>query len=362
MKVSTLVVGAAMLAAPTFAEPALAGDAGPVAAAATKVFTLTKLVGDKAGAASITDPNLVNPWGIAALSGGAPWIANNGTGTSEIVEGNSGTLGSPVFLIPSPSGGVGAPTGVVAYAGTAFLVSSNGMSGSSNFIFDTEDGTILGWSPAASSSSAVIAFDGSAQNDVFKGLALATVGKASELFATDFHNAQVVIFDDKFKKIGSFTDKSAPAGYAPFNIASIGGNLYVTFAKQDAAKHDNLDGAGAGLIDVFTTSGKLVRRLVTGGKLNAPWGLAIAPKTFGSLAGALLVGNFGDGRINAYNATTGAFVGQMIGTNGKALVIDGLWAITVNSAGTLTFTAGTNHENDGLLGTIAPSAAAVAVR
>src|SRR5271166_3088392 len=316
-------------------------------------FSQQNLVSHIPGLAAWTDPNLVNPWGVAFSPTSPFWVADNGTGLATLYN-STGTPLSLVVTIPPPTGQMGpaAPDGQVFNPNPANF-------GGSHFIFATEDGTISSWSGG---TSAVLNVDDSSANTVFKGLALAANGSNTYLYATDFHNNAIDVFDTNFNKVtlgGSFTDPSLPAGYAPFGIRASGGFLYVTYALQDAAKHDDVAGPGHGFVDVFDTNGNLIQRLVSMGALNSPWGLAWAPAGFGKFSGDLLVGNFGDGTINAFDPKTGNLLGQIDGANGMPLVNDGLWALTFGNGGNggskniLYFTAGLNHESDGLFGSIA---------
>jgi uncharacterized protein (TIGR03118 family) len=326
-------------------------------------FVQTNLVADTAGVAAHTDTNLVNAWGIAFGPGGPFWIANNGTGTSTLYDGTGATAGAPVGIPPlaaTPTA-TAAPTGTV-FNGNAneFLV--NGPGTAAFFLFATEDGTISAWDGGA---SAVLKVDNAAGSDVYKGLALANQGGSDFLYATDFRHGVVDVFNSSFQAPGpggppsTFTDPALTAmGFAPFGIQNIGGNLFVTFAKQDAAKHDDVAGPGNGFIDVFTPNGTMVQRLVSNGALNSPWGLAVAPAGFGSFGGDLLVGNFGDGGINAFNPSTGASLGPLTDTSGTPIKIDGLWGLAFGGGGlagspdTLFFTAGPAGETHGLFGSL----------
>jgi uncharacterized protein (TIGR03118 family) len=258
-----------------------------------------------------------------------------------------------------------APTGQVFNADqSAFMVKDKmGHSGSAVFLFDTENGTIDGWSPGVNPSGpspsvvTEVARNNGA-NAVYKGLAIATSGGKPFLYATNFRSGRVEAYNARFKPVelpgGLFVDPRMPAGYGPFGIAEIMGKLYVTFAKQDATLHDDVAGRGHGFVDVFTNSGKFVRRLVTRGALDSPWGLALAPRSFGRFGGALLVGNFGNGHINAYDPVTGKQLGQLRRSNGRPIVIDGLWGLrfgngTAAKTGELLFSAGPDHESHGLL-------------
>ena len=309
------------------------------------------------------DPNLVNAWGLAFNPQGFVWVANAGTSTSTLYDGN-GVPQSLVVAIPPPPGGSEAePSGIVFNASTGFPVSQNGLTGASAFIFASESGTISGWSPNVNLNSAVLAVDNSGAGAIYKGLAHATQGGADFLYATDFHNGRVDVFDANFAPVvltaGAFTDPNLPAGFAPFGIQAIGGQIYVSFAKQDADAEDDVAGAGLGAVDVFDTAGGLVKRLIaTGGKLNAPWGMAIAPADFGQFSNALLVANFGDGTINAFDAATGNSLGTLTRPTGGAIVVDGLWGIAFGNGlnsqptSTLFYTGGPVDESHGVYGRI----------
>jgi uncharacterized protein (TIGR03118 family) len=333
------------------------------------------LVSDQHGKARLTDPDLVNAWGLAASPGtnskpGTPlWVADNGSDKATLYQGNGPGMVSKVPLVVHVTGA--APTGQVFNADqSAFIVKDKkGHSGSALFLFDTENGTIDGWSPGVNpngtgpSTVTEVARNNGA-NAVYKGLAIAMLHGKTFLYATNFRSGRVEAYNSRFKPVelagGLFVDPGLPTGYGPFGIAEITGKLYVTFAKQDATLHDDMAGRGHGFVDVFTNSGRFVRRLVTRGALDSPWGLALAPGGFGRFGGDLLVGNFGDGHINVYNPVTGNHVGQLRTPTGKPIVIDGLWALRFgngNAAKTnqLIFSAGPDGESHGLLGKIVVS-------
>jgi uncharacterized protein (TIGR03118 family) len=330
------------------------------------------LVSDQHGKAHLTDHDLVNAWGLAASPGtnmkpGTPlWVADNGSDKATLYQGNGPMAVSKVGLVVHVTGA--APTGQVFNADqSAFVVKDKmGRSGSSLFLFDTENGTIDGWSPGVNPNGSgpsivtEVARNNGA-NAVYKGLAIATLHGKTFLYATNFRSGRVEAYNARFKPVelpgGLFVDPRLPAGYGPFGIAEIMGKLYVTFAKQDPTLHDDVAGRGHGFVDVFTNSGKFVRRLVTRGALDSPWGLALTPRSFGRFGGDLLVGNFGNGHINVYNPVTGMHLGQLRRPTGKPIVIDGLWALMFgngNAAKTnqLVFSAGPDHESHGLLGKI----------
>ena len=276
------------------------------------------------------------------------------------------------MAIPAPpsagKGAIGAPTGTVFNpTGSGFAISQKGTSGSSRFLFATEDGTIIGWSPTVDRVNGIIAVDRSTVADpagnvgaVYKGLALVTTPAGTFLYATNFRFGTVEVFDSSFNLVTTFTDPAVPAGFAPFGIHNIGGELFVTFAKQKPDKHDDLAGPGNGFVDVFSPNGDLLQRLVSGGRLNSPWAVTLAPATFGAFGGDILVGNFGDGRVNAYNRATGHVEGRLLNATGQPLTIPGLWGLrfpagSLNAVpGALYFTAGINDEHDGLFGDLVP--------
>jgi uncharacterized protein (TIGR03118 family) len=308
-------------------------------------------------AAPATDSSLVNGWGLSASATSPWWTSNNKTNTSTLYSG----LGSKNALTVNVPGG---PTGTVANSNTAaFVVSQGSASSSARFLFATQAGTILGWSPTVNGTAAVVAVDNSGKGAVYDGLALLN----DRLYAADFHNARIDAFDAAFKPLSlPFNDPNLPKGWAPFNIQALNGNLFVTYAQQDKAKHDEVAGGGLGYVDEFTPDGVLVARVASKGNarspLNAPWGLAMAPADFGAFSGDLLVGNFGNGRISAYQQRPDSkwvYKGQLRVANGTPIVIDGLWAIAFgNGAGSgptndLYFLAGPTGESHGLLGFIA---------
>lgn len=324
----------------------------------------TDLVSDQAQVAKHQDPNLVNAWGLAFLPTSPFWVADNATGKLTLYVSNGDgfpTMPSDplVVTVPTPPGvdGPATPTGLVSNTGTGFVVSANGQSAPSLFITVTEDGTISGWNLTVDPLNAILKVDRSPQGAVYKGVALATVNGASFLYATDFHNAQVDMFDSSFQFVKSFTDPKIPANFAPFGIAAIDGKIVVTFAKQALPdRTDDQAGPGNGIVDVFNPDGTLSRRLAAGGALNSPWGLAVTPDGFPPFGHALLVGNFGDGRINAFDLRTGFPLGRLRDDSCKPIVIDGLWSLSFGNdflAGEpdiLYFTAGPDDESHGLFG------------
>jgi uncharacterized protein (TIGR03118 family) len=324
-------------------------------------FATRTLVADSGSGAEHVDANLVNAWGIAFNPTGFVWVANNGSATSTLYDGN-GVPQSLVVAIPPGSAGVSNPTGIVFNSGATFQVTQNGVSGGSAFIFASENGTLSGWSPAVNRTNAIVAVDTGAGGAVYKGLATATFSGASYLYAADFRNGRVDVYDSTWNRVtlpgGGFTDPNLPAGYAPFGIQAIGGRIYVAYAQRATGSIDETKGAGLGIVDVFDAGGALVRRVASGGALNAPWGMAMAPANFGAASNMLLVANFGDGKINAYNADTGAFAGTLSRSGGAPIVIDGLWGIAFGNGvnnqpvNTLFYTAGPGDEAHGVYGRI----------
>ncbi len=325
-------------------------------------YRLSNLVSDLPNIAANTDTNLANPWGLAFGPTTPFWIADNHAGISTIYD-STGAVQSLVVTIPPASGGTppGAPTGMVFNDTTNFVVGST----PARFIFATEDGTISAWNAG---TNAILKAEHT--NTIYKGLELATNGGNAFLFAADFHGGKIDVFDSNFQPVtipGGFVDAGVPAGFAPFNVRKIGGSLYVTYAKQDDEMEDDVPGAGNGYINVFDTAGKKIKRFASGGNLNSPWGIALAPANFGAFGGALLVGNFGDGRINAFDATSGALLGQLKNPNGIPLWVDGLWDLKFGNgtkagdANKLYFTAGISREAHGLFGVIAASEFAITV-
>jgi len=337
MKTSTGLAWSAVL---LFTALPIAGNAW-----AASRFKVVPLVSDQAGAAPKTDPDLVNAWGVARAPGGPDWVADNGTDKSTVYDAKTGSKQSPTVKIPH-----GAPTGIAFVPpGTGFKFTLNGYTYPAEFLFDTESGAIKGWNYFAA-TRAVIVLDNAAGGSVYKGLALDPVDKL--LFAADFANGRVEMFDNRFKRIKTFTDPGVPLRFAPFNVAWLRDHLYVAFAKREKGGTDEVAGKGLGFIDVFDAQGSLVERLVSQGGLNAPWGMTIAPKGFGRFEGALLVGNFGDGVIHAYDPKTGDALGTIKDKSGAPIKIDGLWALEAGPGSSVTFTAGPDDETHGLLGLV----------
>ena len=303
-----------------------------------------------------TDSNLINGWGVAFNPTGFVWVANNGSNTSTLYDGN----GVPNSLVVAMPDGF-SPTGIVFNASQDFKVTSNGVTGVAAFLFAGEGGQIAGWSPAVDRTHTVTAVDNHAGNAVYKALAIGSVGTTNYIYAADFHNRRVDVFDGTFKKAtlpGNFIDPALPAGFSPFGIQAIGGKIYVAYAKQAATGDDEQAGAGLGLVDQFDMSGNFLRQIATGSMLNAPWGMTIAPANFGAASGLLLVGNFGDGKINAFDPVSGDFKGALNKADGTPVVISGLWGIAFGNGvqnqrvNTLYFAAGPGDEAHGAYGRI----------
>jgi uncharacterized protein (TIGR03118 family) len=319
-------------------------------------YKQTNLVANTSGVASHTDSQLSNPWGISFLPGQPFWIANNNGGTSTLydAQGNKQTL-----VVGIPSAAVspcnpGCPTGTVSNNSTDF----NGAA----FLFDTEDGILADWTGAA---NALVAFDNSANNAVYKGLAMVTNGGGNFLLLANFRTGKIDVLDRNFQVTslsGSFTDPNLPAGFAPHGIHNINGQIYVAYAMQDSAKHDPTTGSGSGLVDIFDTNGNFVKRFATNGTLNAPWGVVQTPASFGQFSNDIFVGNFGDGKINAFDST-GKFLGQVTDSGNNVITNAGLWDMVFGAGGTgdpntLYFTAGGANQTSGLFATLIPATAA----
>lgn len=363
-------------------------------------YKQTNLVSDIQGMAPVFDPNLKNPWGLTRSSGSPFWVGNNNSGTSTVY-GTDGTTATPAKFFPDPPGSLfnnfvivpppgfapgtqSAPTGVVFNgSGTDFLLDKGTPAGlPAVFIFATEDGTISGWDPGANvaagakppSINAVLEVDnsdnGSSNGAVYKGATSAEIEKNGNkfkfLYVTNFRSAQVEVYDTNFKRVhlgeDAFHAEEIPDGFAPFNVQNVGGTLFVTYAKQDAARHDPVGGDGLGFVELFSPSGKHIGHLEHGDWFNAPWGVVWTTRDFGEFSNAILVGNFRSGWIAAFNGFTHKFIGFVLkDKTNLPIFIDGLWSLTFGNDGaagpanTLFFTAGINNENDGLFGTITPT-------
>lgn len=319
------------------------------------------LVADQSGKAPNTDPNLINPWGISFSSIGDFWVSDNNTGVSTLYN-TTGVPQSLVVTIPSATGvGTGTPTGTVFNSTTGFTITQNGKSAPALFLFDSEDGVITGWNSSVNPTVAVVAVNNSASGAVYKAMELANNGTGNFLYVCNFFSAKVEVYDQNFQPAtlsGSFTDPHLPAGWAPHNIRNINGQLYVVYAKQNATKTDAVTGKGLGIVNVFDLNGNFVKRFAMKGTLNAPWGLALATANFGTFSNDILVGNLGDGTINAFDPSTGAFLGQLNTSTGGVVKIQGLWGLMFGNGGqgglkdTLYFTAGPNAYTHGRFGSV----------
>ncbi len=362
------------------------------AATQAQHYKQTNLVSDLPGMAPVTDPNLKNPWGLTRSPNGSPWwINNNGTGTSSLYTGAGnavnifaeagGATGNFVVVPPpgfAPAGTSSTPTGIVFNGSpTDFLLNKGTPAGKfAIFIFVTEDGTISGWNPAVNvsaggnppSTNAVLEVDnsdnGSPNGAVYKGATSGEINGHRFLYVTNFRKARVEVYDTNFTRVNlgeeAFVAEEVPEGFAPFNIQNIGGNILVTYAKQNAARHDDVAGDGLGFVEIFTPSGAHIGHLQHGPWLNSPWGVVWTTRDFGEFSNTILVGNFGSGKIAAFNGFTHKFIGFLKNPDDSILTIDGLWALTFGNDGnggpanTLFFSAGINGEQDGLFGTITP--------
>ena len=356
-RTTLLVAGALTLGAPFTA-----------ALAAENSYDATILVSDLPGVAPNTDGHLVNPWGVAFNPAGFVWVADNGTGFSTLYNG-AGVPQSLVVQIPAAPGSEhGVPTGIVFNSFGGFTVTNGTATGSSAFVFATEDGLIAGWAPNVDRTHALQAFpkNGGTQDAVYKGLAIAKNGANAFLYAADFTGGKIDVFDSSFNKVSDathflFTDPNLQKDFSPFNVQAINGKLIVTYAKHEEGADDEVDGPSLGIVNEFDLNGVLLRRVVTRGRLNAPWGVALAPATFGAFPNALLIGNFGDGAINAYDYASGEFLGRLRGSNHRELAIDGLWGMAFGndlngqSSKTLFFAAGIEDESHGIYGAINPT-------
>jgi uncharacterized protein (TIGR03118 family) len=329
------------------------------ASADTGSYRVHRLASDQPGEADHTDPNLVNGWGLAAGPSTPWWVADEGTDYSTVYDVD----GTPLPLVVRVAGG---PTGTVYNGSSDFVVSNASNSGPARFLFATGAGKIRGWSPDVNVNKALVVADRSGVDAVYTGLAIASHAGNNYIYAADFANQRIDIFDGGFVRqhwAGAFTDASLPSDYSPFGIQAINGFVFVTYALQDEEEADEeVAGRHLGFVDAYSTGGDLVARVATQGKLNAPWGVAWAPDDFGRFSGDLLVGNLGNGRINAYRLTAGGwlFDGTMTRPNGRPVVIDELWGIGFGNGGaagptnTLYFAAGPDEETHGLFGSITP--------
>jgi uncharacterized protein (TIGR03118 family) len=342
-------------------------------------YVQTNLASDIPGLAPNNNPQLINPWGFSETPDGQFRVAANGSGTAILFDAQ-GAKTAPDIKIPLPPSsspsGTSAPNGVISNPTSGFVISDHGRSAPATLLFSTEDGTIAGWNPAVDQTQAVIAADQSGNGAVYKLLTMGTIGQQSFVYATDLHNNAVDVFDSNFHLVNlgpnAFVDPTTgknaiPSNFAPFGIKNVGGTLFVTYAMQDAAKHDDVAGVGNGFIDEYDTSGNFIKRFATRGTLNSPIGATFAPADFGPFSNDLLIGNFGDSKVNAFDPVTGKFLGQLKDPQGNPLILNGgfqetdtkgLWGIGFgNGAGgaatnAMFFADGINQENDGLFGKV----------
>jgi uncharacterized protein (TIGR03118 family) len=329
-------------------------------ARAATPFTQTNLVTNDplAHPAQITDSNLVNPWGISMTATSPFWVSDNGTGVSTLYQVDPVTQATSKVGLTVTIPDAGTVTGQVSNPNAA-----GGAFNGDNFLFVSEDGSISGWRGALGTNAERLQLP--EVNNIYKGAAIGVIAGNTYLLAANFHTGKIDVLKGSASApdlAGKFTDPGLPAGFAPFNVQNLGGKIYVAYAKIDPNNStDEMAGAGLGFVTAFDTNGNFLGRVVSQGALNAPWGLAIAPASFGEFAGDLLVGNFGDGRINAYDLTTNSLVGPLLGADNLPLAIDGLWALTPGNNGSggsssaLYFSAGPDDESNGLFGVITPA-------
>jgi len=355
LAVAAAVLGGLALIAPTTAS---ADQQSPTPLAVRQV----NLVSDEAGKASLQDADLVNAWGLSLGATTPLWVSNNGTSTSTLYSSAAGS--TTATKVSAVRVNVPVPTGQVNNRGTGFVITNGTVSAPARFIFATETGQIAAWGPPVTLLIGDAQIEVTTPGAVYKGLAIATAGTADRLYAANFAQQRIDVFDSTFAPVtlssSAFRDSSLPSGFAPFNVQTLNGRIFVAYAKLDPATNDEVAGQGLGFVDEYTVDGTLVARIASRGTLNAPWGLALAPAAWGEPAGTLLVGNFGDGHINVFQPKSNGkhqFAGQVRDANGKTLVIDGLWALlqgTATTGGTdsLWFSAGPDDETHGLLGVL----------
>jgi uncharacterized protein (TIGR03118 family) len=328
-----------------------------------KFFEETDLVSDGFVPADHFDPNLVNPWGVSYSPTGPFWVSNAGTGVSTLYDGN----GVPQRVLGYSAIGIAAtpgqddptePTGqVFNTAGTGFEISKGSSRGSSVFIFATANGTISGWNPGVDDEDSILAINHSPAGAVYTGLAIGEQDGDQFLFAANFGQGRVEVYDENFDRVKNFTDPNIPDGYAPFNVQVLGNHLFVAYAKADD-EGEEVPGKGKGFVDEFNLKGEFIDRVASHGPLNAPWGLAIAPAGFGKFSHDLLVGNFGNGTINVYDHNTHEFLGKLRDQQGDPIRVEGLWALIPGNDGPnsdphkIYFTAGIDDEEHGLFGSL----------
>lgn len=335
-----------------------------VTMSAQNAFVQHNLASDITGLGDHTDKKLTNAWGLVHSSGSPWWVNANGSGFSLVYDGTGAGVpaANPIAVpvaVPAGDQNPAKPTGIVFNGTQDFQIAPNKPA---TFLFATEDGTISGWNSTANGSQAVMEVNKS-NTAIYKGIAIGQIGSTNVIYAANFRQGTIEAWDGNFKPVTlsgtAFQDPNLPAGYAPFNVTTINGAVYVAFAKQDEDKEDNVAGHGLGYVDKFTPDGTLIVRFEHGSWMNAPWGITVAPGNFGDLSSRVLVANFGSGQIAAFDATSGQFVGMMKGKK-KAITIDGLWGLgfgndgSAGAANVLFFTAGIQDESHGLFGTLTP--------
>ncbi len=324
-------------------------------------YLLHNLVSDQPGVADFTDKNLVNPWGIDTSATSPFWVNDGATGLSTVYSSN-GAVSATLAIVPPGAKGpsTSVATGIVSNLTGGFAVA---VGRAPSFIFCTADGAISGWASAVDATHAQLMVDNSSKNAVYYGMAISgrVASTTPQIYVANFYSGAIEVYDTNYKPVtvsGGFTDPAVPAGYSPFNIQNIGGKLYVMYAKQNPGLRGWVNGAGLGHVAVFDLNGTLIKHLVSAGPLNAPWGVAIAGANFGAFSGALLIGNFGDGVINAFDATSGNFLGALADPQGNTISIPGLWALIPGNGGNggdpnaIYFAAGEASQNHGLLGSL----------
>jgi uncharacterized protein (TIGR03118 family) len=352
-----LVLGLALLSTTALAAGTVSPNAVKQPGTAGPVFQINAMVSNQPGVAQRLDRSLINPWGVASFPNNPLWVNINGGHKSAIFTPHAFKQEGKVKVGDEPTGIVDIPANP---NGDDFNITEGTATGPSLFVFVTEGGLVQGWNPNVDPAKAVTVLDRSGSASSFKGVSL--ISATRTLLLADFANGFVEEFDGQFNQIGHYTDNTLPPNFEPFNVRALGSKVYVAFAERNPATGDEVTGAGLGFVDVFDHHGNLISHLISNGALNAPWGLTLAPSGFGQFAGDLLVGNFGDGTINAYDPSTGALMGTLSGADGNPLVIDGLWGIKTGPGNVISFAAGPNDEQNGLIGTVSMVSTAIATK